>query len=142
MSESLKIIEIEVLRYQPESDAAPHSEIYKVPFSDDMSVLQGAQYIKDNFDGTLTFRWSCRMAICGSCGMMINGIPKLSCSTFLRDYYNEFQIAPAVRVLTKAIGKKLGPDKGNSQYLYELFPYGPAKQACKIAGLPKPTGCV
>jgi tRNA 2-thiouridine synthesizing protein E len=62
--------------------------------------------------------------------------------TFLRDYYNEFQIAPAVRVLTKAIGKKLGPEKGNSQYLYELFPYGPAKQACKIAGLPKPTGCV
>ena len=61
---------------------------------------------------------------------------------FLRDYYNEFQIAPAVRVLTKAIGKKLGAEKGNSQYLYELFPYGPAKQACKIAGLPKPTGCV
>ena len=61
---------------------------------------------------------------------------------FLREYYNEYQIAPAVRVLTKAIGKKLGPDKGNSKYLYELFPYGPAKQACKIAGLPKPTGCV
>lgn len=61
---------------------------------------------------------------------------------FLRDYYDEFQIAPAVRVLTKAIGKKLGADKGNSAYLYELFPYGPAKQACKIAGLPKPTGCI
>ena len=61
---------------------------------------------------------------------------------FLREYYNEYQIAPAVRVLTKAIGKKLGPEKGSNQYLYELFPYGPAKQACKIAGLPKPTGCV
>ena len=61
---------------------------------------------------------------------------------FLRDYYNEYQIAPAVRVLTKAIGKQLGPEKGNSKYLFELFPYGPAKQACKIAGLPKPTGCV
>jgi dissimilatory sulfite reductase related protein len=61
---------------------------------------------------------------------------------FLREYYEEYQIAPAVRVLTKAIGKKLGADKGNSQYLYDLFPYGPAKQACKIAGLPKPTGCV
>ncbi len=61
---------------------------------------------------------------------------------FLRDYYQEYQIAPAVRVLTKAIGKKLGKDKGNSKYLYELFPYGPAKQACKFAGLPKPTGCV
>ena len=61
---------------------------------------------------------------------------------FLRKYYEEYQIAPAVRVLTKAIGKTLGADKGSSQYLYELFPYGPAKQACKIAGLPKPTGCV
>ena len=61
---------------------------------------------------------------------------------FLREYYDEYQIAPAVRVLTKAIGKKLGKDKGNSKYLYELFPYGPGKQACKYAGLPKPTGCV
>jgi len=61
---------------------------------------------------------------------------------FLREYYDEYQVAPAVRVLTKAVGKKLGPEKGNSTYLYELFPYGPAKQACKIAGLPKPTGCV
>jgi TusE/DsrC/DsvC family sulfur relay protein len=61
---------------------------------------------------------------------------------FLGSYYEEYQIAPAVRVLTKAVKKSLGPEKGNSKYLYELFPYGPAKQACKIAGLPKPTGCV
>ena len=61
---------------------------------------------------------------------------------FLRNYYDEYQIAPAVRVLTKAVKKSLGPEKGNSKYLYELFPYGPAKQACKIAGLPKPTGCI
>lgn len=61
---------------------------------------------------------------------------------FLRNYYEEYQIAPAIRVLTKAIKKSFGPEKGNSQYLYELFPYGPAKQACKIAGLPKPTGCI
>tara|TARA_B100000287_G_scaffold392130_1_gene404296 strand:+ start:610 stop:942 length:333 start_codon:yes stop_codon:yes gene_type:complete len=61
---------------------------------------------------------------------------------FLREYYEEYQIAPAVRVLTKAVAKKLGKDKGNSKYLYELFPYGPGKQACKFAGLPKPTGCV
>lgn len=61
---------------------------------------------------------------------------------FLRGYYAEYQIAPAVRVMTKAIGKQFGEEKGNSKYLFELFPYGPAKQACKIAGLPKPTGCV
>jgi len=61
---------------------------------------------------------------------------------FLRDYYNEYQIAPAVRVLIKAVKKKMGAEKGSNKYMYELFPYGPAKQACKIAGLPKPTGCV
>ncbi|MEI6413668.1 MAG: TusE/DsrC/DsvC family sulfur relay protein [Pseudomonadota bacterium] len=62
--------------------------------------------------------------------------------TFLREYYEEYQIAPAVRVLTKAVSKRMGKDKGNSKYLYTLFPYGPAKQACRYAGLPKPTGCV
>jgi len=61
---------------------------------------------------------------------------------FLREYYEEYQIAPAVRVLTKAVGKRLGKDKGNSRYLYSLFPFGPGKQACKYAGLPKPTGCI
>jgi TusE/DsrC/DsvC family sulfur relay protein len=61
---------------------------------------------------------------------------------FLRDYYEEYQIAPAVRVLTKAIGKKMGKDKGNSKDLYSLFPYGPGKQGCRFAGLPKPTGCI
>jgi tRNA 2-thiouridine synthesizing protein E len=58
---------------------------------------------------------------------------------FLRVYYDLYQIAPAVRVLTKAIGKALGKEWGNSKALYELFPYGPAKQACRYAGLPKPT---
>ncbi|MES9855223.1 MAG: TusE/DsrC/DsvC family sulfur relay protein [Sedimenticola sp.] len=62
--------------------------------------------------------------------------------SFLREYYEEYQIAPAVRVLTKAVGKKLGKEKGNSKYLYTLFPYGPGKQACRFAGLPKPTGCI
>jgi tRNA 2-thiouridine synthesizing protein E len=61
---------------------------------------------------------------------------------FLREYYDEYQIAPAIRVLVKAVRKRLGEDKGTNKYLYELFPYGPAKQACKIAGLPKPTGCI
>ncbi len=61
---------------------------------------------------------------------------------FLRNYSEEYRIAPPIRVLIKVVKKTMVPEKGNSQYLYELFPYGPAKQACKIAGLPKPTGCV
>ena len=80
-----KRIEIQVLRYRPEQEDEPVWQSYYVPFTDDMSVLQGLQHIKDDIDGTLSFRWSCRMAICGSCGMMVNGTPKLSCQTFLRD---------------------------------------------------------
>lgn len=83
----VRTITIEVLRYRPEQDREPVWQSYQVPFTDDMSVLQGVQYIKDELDGSLSFRWSCRMAICGSCGMMIDGRPKLSCKTFLRDYH-------------------------------------------------------
>jgi len=87
MAESTKTIEIEVLRYRPEQDQEPFYQTYSVPFADDWSVLQGLQYIKDDLDSSLSFRWSCRMAICGSCGMMIAGVPKLGCRTFLRNYY-------------------------------------------------------
>jgi dissimilatory sulfite reductase related protein len=61
---------------------------------------------------------------------------------FLREYYEEYQIAPAIRILVKEMKKKFGAEKGDQKHLYDLFPYGPAKQACKIAGLPKPTGCI
>lgn len=87
MPDPAKTIEIEVLRYRPEQDTEPVLQTFQVPFTDDMSVLQGLQYIKDYLDGSLSFRWSCRMAICGSCGMMVNGTPQLSCKTFLREYY-------------------------------------------------------
>ena len=85
MAQSGNTIEMEVQRYRPEQDGQPFVQTYKVPYDDDWSVLQGLQYIKDELDGSLSFRWSCRMAICGSCGMMIDGVPKLACRTFLRD---------------------------------------------------------
>jgi TusE/DsrC/DsvC family sulfur relay protein len=61
---------------------------------------------------------------------------------FLREYYRNYQMAPLVKVLIRELCKRLGSDKGSIKYLYELFPGGPAKQACRIAGLPRPTGCV
>lgn len=61
---------------------------------------------------------------------------------FLRDYYAAYGVAPAIRILTKAMARQMGREKGNTRYLYRLFPDGPAKQACRYAGLPKPTGCV
>jgi fumarate reductase iron-sulfur subunit len=86
-----RTITLEVLRYNPETPEPmePSFQRFEVPFTDDMSVLQGLQYIKDELDGSLSFRWSCRMAICGSCGMMLNGKPELACHTFLRDYFPE-----------------------------------------------------
>lgn len=54
---------------------------------------------------------------------------------YLNEYYHQFGIAPLVRKICKETGFKL-------KYIYELFPNGPANGACKVAGLPKPTGCV
>jgi len=56
-------------------------------------VLDALLYIQQQLDPTLAFRWSCRMAICGSCGVMVNKIPKLGCKTFLRDYPAELTIS-------------------------------------------------
>ncbi len=61
---------------------------------------------------------------------------------FVRDFYLEFNTSPAVRMLVKAIEKAHGPEKGNSKYLFKLFKKGPAKQATKLAGLPKPAKCL
>ncbi|MEM6051063.1 sulfurtransferase TusE [Erwinia sp. P7711] len=61
---------------------------------------------------------------------------------FVRAFYLEFNTSPAVRMLVKAMAQKYGEEKGNSRYLFRLFPKGPAKQATKIAGLPKPAKCL
>jgi len=61
---------------------------------------------------------------------------------FVREFYLEFNTSPAIRMLVKAMGQKYGEEKGNSRYLFRLFPEGPAKQATKIAGLPKPVKCM
>jgi len=88
-------VSVEVLRYRPETDEKPTFQAYTVPYRDDWVVLDALNHIKDNIDRTLSYRWSCHMAVCGSCGMMINGEPKLSCHAFLRDYYpNKVRVEP------------------------------------------------
>ena len=79
-------VTLEILRYRPEVDAEPQFQTYTIPYEEDWVVLDGLNHIKDHVDATLSYRWSCHMAICGSCGMMINGEPKLACHAFLRDY--------------------------------------------------------
>jgi fumarate reductase iron-sulfur subunit len=79
-------ITLSVARYDPEHDEQPRAQSYTIPFEDDMVVLDALNYIKAHVDGSLSFRSSCRMGICGSCGMNVNGTPKLTCACFLRDY--------------------------------------------------------
>jgi fumarate reductase iron-sulfur subunit len=79
-------IQLEVTRYSPEKDSAPYFQKYEVPLRKDWVVLDALNYVKDKQDGSLTFRWSCRMGVCGSCGMLVNDEPKLTCATFLSKY--------------------------------------------------------
>jgi succinate dehydrogenase iron-sulfur subunit len=79
-------ITLQVARYRPEQETAPTIQEYEVPAPKEWVVLDGLNYVKDQLDGTLSYRWSCRMGICGSCGMTVNGEPKLTCATFLADY--------------------------------------------------------
>lgn len=60
---------------------------------------------------------------------------------FLRGYYDDFGTTPPIRLLTRAVGRALGAEKGNSRYLHRLFPLGPALQCARYAGLPRPVRC-
>ena len=77
---------IRVTRYRPEKDSKPYFQDYKVPYRRDMVVLDALNYIKNQIDGSLTFRWSCRMGVCGSCGASVDGQPKLTCESFLHEF--------------------------------------------------------
>ena len=61
---------------------------------------------------------------------------------WIRNYYQENGMAPNLRIMTKKIGGDLGEEWSDKKFLFDLFPYGPAKQAARYAGMPKPTGCV
>ena len=104
-------ITLEVARYSPEQHDQPCFQTYEVPAHKDWVVLDALNYIKDKLDGSLTYRWSCRMGICGSCGMMVNGEPKLTCATFLSHAVNGGKIRveplryfPVIRDLVTELG--------------------------------------
>ena len=91
---SERVIELEVLRYNPETETEPHFQRYLVTCEEEWVVLDALNHVKETIDPTLNYRWSCHMAVCGSCGMMINGEPKLACKSFLRNYQEVIRVEP------------------------------------------------
>jgi fumarate reductase iron-sulfur subunit len=89
-----RTVTLEILRYRPEQDDEPVWQAYEVPCLPDWVVLDALNHVKDEIDGTLSHRWSCRMGVCGSCGMMVNGRPVLTCAAFVRDLREPIRVAP------------------------------------------------
>ncbi len=79
-------VTLDIFRYRPEDELKPVFQSYEIPFRKDWVILDALNYIKDSLDGSLSYRWSCRMGVCGSCGMMVNGTPVLTCATFLEKF--------------------------------------------------------
>ncbi len=84
-TEKVKKLKFKVQRFNPEEDRAPHLQEFIVPVIHGMTMLDALFYIKENLDSSLSFRSSCRMAICGSCGMLINNYPYLACHTQIEE---------------------------------------------------------
>ena len=109
-----------------------------------MFIFEGNE-IETDSEGYLkdTTQWSEAMAevIAAQEGITL-AVEHWEVVRFVLEFYLEFNTSPAIRMLVKAMANKFGEEKGNSRYLYRLFPKGPAKQATKIAGLPKPVKCI
>lgn len=108
-------ITLTVSRYRPEQESEPTLQSYETPYRKDWVVLDALNHVKNEIDGSLTFRWSCRMGVCGSCGMMVNGVPKLTCAVPLTDYdpsepmrIEPLQFFPVVRDLVVDVTSFLG----------------------------------
>jgi len=86
-------LELIVARFDPEANRR-WEQRYELQPQLEWSVLQAINHVKDEIDPTLSHRWSCQMGICGSCGMMIDGEPRLACSVFVRDFGPSLRVAP------------------------------------------------
>ena len=88
-----RCIKVNVER-QNDIQAGIYTQSYEVPIFDGMMVLDALNYIRDEIDSTLAFRWSCRMGICGSCGMTVDEQPRLTCQDNLDGYSDEITVSP------------------------------------------------
>jgi succinate dehydrogenase / fumarate reductase iron-sulfur subunit len=83
-----------VFRHDPSAGGKPRYVSYEVPYRRGMTVLDGLLYIKERIDHTLAIRYSCRMGICGSCGMKVNGLPRLACFTQVSELGRTIKVEP------------------------------------------------
>jgi fumarate reductase iron-sulfur subunit len=94
MSDQSRTMRVEITRFDPDRDEVPKTQEYEIEVEPDWKVLDAINHIKDHVDPSLSHRWSCRMAVCGSCGMMVDGEPKLTCKTALSDYGDSIKVEP------------------------------------------------
>jgi succinate dehydrogenase / fumarate reductase iron-sulfur subunit len=74
-------VTVKIARYSPDTGAGPGVQSWDIQTLPGMTVLDALFVVKERHDGSLAFRCACRMGVCGSCGMMINGQPRLACNT-------------------------------------------------------------
>jgi succinate dehydrogenase / fumarate reductase iron-sulfur subunit len=90
-------VTLHIQKFNPEIDTKPHEEPYRLDVGRGTTVLEALMRLKNETDGTLTFRYACRSAICGSCAMEINGTEKLACKTQIRpelERHGEVRVGP------------------------------------------------
>jgi succinate dehydrogenase / fumarate reductase iron-sulfur subunit len=112
-----------VQRYVPEDGAGSRVVEYRVPVAEGMTVLDGLIHVKERLDGSLSWRASCRMGICGSCGMWINGRPRLACQTQVAELgtgvvqVRPLPNFPVIRDLVPDLGSMIEKHRGIRPYL-------------------------
>jgi len=111
-TENARDIVFRIRRYDPGTDSEPYYEDFTVPVPHGMVVLDGLWYIKEKLDPSLAWRSSCRMGVCGSCAMLINGRPTLACNTQILDVVagNILALAPLPNFdIIRDLAPELGP---------------------------------
>ncbi|MFI5167472.1 MAG: succinate dehydrogenase/fumarate reductase iron-sulfur subunit [Thermoanaerobaculales bacterium] len=116
---AMKEVTYRIRRFDPNQDAAPHWEEYRIPYAAGMTVLDGLWKIKETLSPTLVWRSSCRMGVCGSCGMLINGRPRLACNTQITELEStSVVVAPLPNFdIVRDLVPELGPMFGSHQDL-------------------------
>jgi len=134
-TQTLSDVVFRIRRFDPAADGQPRWEDHRLPWSKGLTVLDGLRKIKETLSPTLSWRSSCRMGVCGSCGMLINGQARLACNTQVADLGALVTVAPLPNF---AIIRDLVPDLTPMFDAHQaLVPYIVREDAAEMA---EPTG--